>query len=141
MEGIFFTEDFQKKIQLINTYLNEKLAPYLVYIYGSTVKGSTHKDSDIDIAFLSDSIFNQYEMFIIGEGLANLLDCEVDLVDLSNASTVMQAQIIKSGKVIQSKDEKRRMEFEMVILKKYAKLNEERQPIIQRIKEDGAING
>jgi hypothetical protein len=76
---------------------------------------------------------------MIGQKLASLLDREVDLVDLSKASTVFQVQVVSTGKVIYCNDERRRMFFEMTVLKKYAMLNEERQCILEEIRERGTI--
>ena len=42
--------------QIIIEILTENLSPFLIVLFGSTAKGSTHKDSDIDIAFLSNDI-------------------------------------------------------------------------------------
>jgi uncharacterized protein len=34
--------------------LVERLSPFLILLFGSTVKGNTHSESDVDIAFLSN---------------------------------------------------------------------------------------
>ncbi|MGM0806881.1 MAG: type VII toxin-antitoxin system MntA family adenylyltransferase antitoxin [Bacillota bacterium] len=121
------------------SFLSEKLDPYLIVVFGSTAKGIDRVDSDLDIAYLSDHKIEKYDRFILGQELAALINKDVDLVDLNQASTVFAAQIIQSGKTILCKDNKRRMGFEMKTLKMYAKLNEEREIVMKRIEESGSI--
>ena len=66
---------------------------------------------------------------------------EVDLVDLEEASTVFQVQIISKGKVFYCSDETKRHLFEIKMLKMYTCLNEERADILRRIREDGTYYG
>ncbi|MDI3534941.1 MAG: uncharacterized protein PWQ82_1306 [Thermosediminibacterales bacterium] len=129
----------EKEINLIKNYLIEKVSPYLIVLFGSVVKGKARGNSDIDIAFLSDYKYKNYEIFMIAQGLADLLKRDVDLIDLNKASTVLQAQVVSTGKVIYCSDENRRMLFEMTVLKKYVKLNEERKCIMGKIKERGSV--
>lgn len=128
-----------KYISTIKNYLIEKISPYLIILFGSAVTGNLREDSDIDIAFLSEQSFSDYEIFMIGQGLANILDRNVDLVNLQKASTVFQTQVISTGKVIYCSDEKKRMLFYMLTYKMYARLNEERQCIFDKLKEGGSI--
>lgn len=121
------------------TFLNEKLDPFLIVVFGSTAKGTDRVDSDLDIAYLSDQTIEKYDRFMLSQELAALINKDVDLVDLNQATTVFATQIIQSGKTILCKDDKRRMEFEMKTLKMYAKLNEEREIVIKRIEESGSI--
>lgn len=121
----------------IRKYLHQRFTPWLIILFGSTVKGNTHGESDIDIAFLSDKISSEYEVFMAAQELADLLKKEVDLVDLARANTVFRAQVIGNGKVIWDDDPLRRMNFFMNSYKAYAKLNEERQPIFNRLKDKG----
>lgn len=126
--------------QIIMDILSERLSPSLVFLFGSTVKEFTHKDSDIDIAFLSDKKeLDKYEIFMIAQELASKLNKDVDLIDLNQASTVLQAQIVSSGKIIYCADERKKAEFELKVLKMYAKLNEERSPILKNIDESVSI--
>lgn len=126
--------------QIIVDHLIEKLSPFLIVLFGSTVKGNIHRESDIDIAFLSNhKNLDQYEIFMIAQELAAKLNRDVDLIDLDQASTVFQAQIVQSGKPIYCADEQKKAEFEIKALKMYAKLNEERAEILKKINESGTI--
>ncbi|MBU7591230.1 type VII toxin-antitoxin system MntA family adenylyltransferase antitoxin [Metabacillus halosaccharovorans] len=120
-------------------FLTEKISPNLIYIFGSTEKGTSNKNSDIDIAYLSDQEIYEYETFMMAQELAGNINFDVDLIDLKKASTVFQGQVVSTGKVIYNKNNDIRMNYEMKTLKMYAKLNEERQVITDKVEESGII--
>jgi len=130
-----------KDRDIIEELLIRKVKPFLIYIFGSCAKGTSHKNSDIDIAFLSDEDFTDYEIFMIAQELASLLNIEIDLVDLKKSSTVFKAQVVGTGKTIYCNNDTRRMYFEMDTFKEYALLNEERAVILENIKKRGNIYG
>ncbi|MFB7142128.1 nucleotidyltransferase domain-containing protein [Gottfriedia sp. NPDC056225] len=119
--------------------LIKKIDPYTIILFGSAADERMRPDSDIDLAYLSDTKLSNYERFILSQELANLLNNNVDLIDLNTSSTVFQAEIIHNGKVIYCSDIERRINFEIKVLKMYAKLNEERKEIIDDIKKRGSI--
>jgi len=71
--------------------------------------------------------------------IAGIFNRDIDLIDLSKASTVFKAQIVGTGKVIYCSDDTRRMYFEMRSFKEYALLNEEREVILRSIKERNSV--
>jgi len=123
----------QLQIKLIKTHLRQQIAPYLIIIFGSALTGKMLSHSDVDIAFLAEQKFSAYDLFIIGQHLADKLGRDVDLVDLQTASTVFQARVLTTGKVIHCTDDTKRMLFHMLTLKKYARLNEERKIIVEKL--------
>lgn len=126
--------------QVITETLVDNVSPWLIILFGSAVNGNLLKKSDIDIAFLSDEkILDKYETFMLAQELAANLNRDVDLIDLSQASTVFKAQIVQTGKIIYCIDEQKKDLFELKTLKMYAKLNEERSEIIKKIDESGSI--
>ncbi|OSX90641.1 nucleotidyltransferase domain-containing protein [Bacillus cereus] len=130
---------FQSMITAIIEKLQETVNPYWIIVFGSTAEGRERDDSDIDIAYLSDIKLGNYKRFLLAQELADIVHRDVDLVDLSEASTVFQAQIIHTGKTIFCSDEERKTIFEMKTLKMYSKLNEERKIIFEDIKKRGSI--
>ena len=124
--------------EIVNT-LKNTASPQLIYLFGSTAKGTSRAESDLDVAFLSPVTLDEYEVFMIAQQLATKLNQDVDLVDLRRASTVFQGQIVTTGKIIYTVDEQTRMNYEMKVLKMYAKLGEERKLIIDDIEESGTV--
>lgn len=128
-----------EQLQQIEDYLVKNLDPYLIMLFGSAVNGRLRAESDIDLAYLSDREMPAYDLFMLSQQIASILRRDVHLLDLDQVSTVMQAQVIANGKVILDREPPRRQEFFILVLKKYARLNEERASILAKIKERGSV--
>lgn len=130
-----------EQIEHIKKFLIDRLNPYLIIVFGSAANERMRPDSDIDVAYMSDQGRNagEHERFVLAQEMAGILDRDVHLVDLRQASTVLQAQVVSRGKVILDREPLRRQEFFLRVLKEYARLNEERAPILEKIKERGTI--
>lgn len=126
---------------LIIEYLTKELGAILIILFGSTATNKTHADSDIDIAFISKNKHDSLKLYTCTQDLSDLLKKEVDLIDLTKASPVMQVQIINKGRVIYDEDPQFRMEFFILAFKKYARLNEEREAVLKKIQERGRVYG
>ena len=126
-------------IELIKNVLIEKTSAFIIILFGSAADERLRDESDIDLAFLSEKILSEYEVFIIAQELANELGRDVDLIDLSKASTVFKSNILGTGKIIYSSDENRKHEFQINTFKDYALLNEERKELLDRTLERGSI--
>ncbi len=120
-----------------------KPVPRLIALYrfGSQAKGTTHPDSDVDLALLARNPIPAMRRFELAQELAIQLHREVDLVDLRSASTVMRMQVISTGTCLDAPDEPARREFEMYAYSDYARLNEERRDILKRIAASGVVYG
>lgn len=129
------------KIKTIIETLNNSIDPWLIILFGSYAKGVAHKESDVDIAFMTDQEIDEYQSFCIAQELADSIGIGVDLVNLHTASTVFQVQIIGYGKVLSCKDETRRQYYFVRTFKEYALLNEERAEILKGVKERGTVYG
>ncbi|WP_141432269.1 type VII toxin-antitoxin system MntA family adenylyltransferase antitoxin [Bacillus sp. 03113] len=124
----------------ITEFLTDKINPSYIIVFGSFAKGSQHQESDIDVAFYSkETSISSYDLFMLAQELASILKIEVDLIDMTHASTVFQAQIYTTGIVIYCMDDELRMNMTMLALSKYAKLNEERENILRKASESGSI--
>ena len=117
-------------LQIIKEFLKEQVGAYLIIIFGSAASGQLRAHSDIDIAFANDNKMEAKEMFALAQGLADKLGRDVDLVDLQQASTVFQMQIVSRGRVIYDDKPEKRQQLFMLILKQYASLNEERAIVL-----------
>jgi len=129
------------EIEMAKNHLINRVSPYVIYLFGSITKNGFRSDSDIDIAFLSDVIISDYDLFLTAQEIADICGRDIDLIDLTKASAVLKAQIVGSGNVVFCNDKLRRMYYEMCALKEYAFLNEERAKIMEKINESGQIYG
>lgn len=112
-----------------------------VYLFGSAAAGVETPDSDLDLAVLANRPLAPLERFDVQEAVAAAIGRDVDLVDLRGASTVMQAQVVSTGRVVLDADPGTRARFETVAYSAYALLNEERAGILEDIATRGTVYG
>ncbi len=77
--------------------------PRLVIRFGSTSKGTPRADSDIDIAVLTEKPLELEEQSEVVAWLAErfgLPEDRIDLVDLHNASPLLQHEIAERGELL-----------------------------------------
>ncbi len=128
------TLDKQKLIKCLPKIICQKLPDVkLIYLFGSYAAESNTQKSDIDIAVLMPTKLGSIERWKIQNDLADELSREVDLVDLLNASTVMQNQVIHQGICIYD-ELNHAAKFEMQVMSMYQHLNEERSDILELYK-------
>ncbi len=112
-----------------------------VYRFGSTSDGSEGPESDVDLAVLGPGRLDPVARFDLQERLASVFRRSVDLVDLRAASTVMAMQVIGAGTLLYESDPAARGRFEDLTYTLYARLNEQRRGILDRIAREGAVYG
>lgn len=126
--------------EIIVNALNKEIKDIIcIYLFGSFIKDEYRNDSDIDIAFLSEKKIDNIERWEISNLLSEKLKKNIDLVDMKAVSTVMRAQVVSKGICIYESDRNKKHLFEMYSLSDYARLNEERIKIIERIKKEGLV--
>ena len=121
--------------------IKQKLDPAFILLFGSFAKGTTHTESDIDLAYFSDKQLSSYERFILASELAEFVSREVDLVDIKDIDTVFTMQIFEQGIPIYIQDENEFIRQKIRAYRMYATLCEQRAPIIDAIKERGSVYG
>lgn len=127
--------------QGIVDHLREAVASLsAVYVFGSQVTGHATAESDLDVALLTDDDLSAEELWDLSSSLANLVKCDVDLLDLRAASTVMQYRIITTGKCVWAKDSQAAL-YESFILSQKTALDEARAGLLQDIQTTGTVYG
>ena len=122
--------------------LREALGDSVVaYRFGSTAGDFSRADSDVDIAVLATSRLEPLRRYELQERLASSLRRSVDLVDLRSASTILAMQVVANGRVVHDGDPDARGRFEDLVFTTYARLADERRPILDRIAEEGTVLG
>lgn len=96
----------------------------LVYLFGSYAKGTQNEKSDIDIAvyLIDEKILEKDPLYPsrIAIRIENILDKKKVDVRVLNGSTLrFRNQVLMHGKLLHSKDEKKRIEFETSSLAQY----------------------
>jgi predicted nucleotidyltransferase len=112
-----------------------------VYHFGSSAAGLDRPDSDVDLAVLADVTLPAVARFDLQERLAELYRRPVDLVDLRTASPVMAMQVLATSQLLLDAAPDARGLFEDRMFTAYARLNEERRGILDRIAAEGTVYG
>ena len=128
--------------QVLVTTIRQAMPDVLVvYLFGSFAKGEALETSDIDIAVLGSSSYDNVKLWNLAQKLSSLCRHDVDLVDLRQATTVMRIQIVAEGEHLFDDGSKESVLFEDFIFSDYARLNEERQGILDDVASRGNIYG
>ncbi len=105
-----------KKIGELKKVFREKEEILTAYLFGSAVTKKNTKLSDVDIALLLTEMNVRDELYFemdLREDISKIMgNDDFDLVILNKVPLVLRYQVLKSGKVLYSKDEKARIRFE-----------------------------
>lgn len=94
-----------------------------IYRFGSTITGYARPESDVDVAVLVARPLTGMDMFRLTEELTEATGREVDLMDLSCASTVARWEVITGGRRLFTADEADVAGFELSALRDMQDLN------------------
>ena len=111
------------------------LNPAAVYVFGSTATGRERPESDLDLAVLPMDPVSASQLLEVRFQLAEALGRDVDLIDLARSSTVLRKEVLAGGRLLFETASARREEFEMYALSDYARLNEERAPVLAVLRQ------
>ena len=129
--------NFPLVVQLLQNRLPNLMA---VYAFGSQVEGTADQNSDLDLAVLVAGYADPIDLWDISSDLAELVNCEVDLLDFRAASTVMQHQILTKGERLFAVDNSIGS-YESSLLSEMTALNEARAGVLADIQKDGSVYG
>ena len=136
------TPDLDPQDRIIVDALRSALSDLVaVYRFGSSAHGTAHRASDTDVAVLARDRLSATVRFDLQEQLASHLGHDVDLVDLAATSPVMAIQVVARGRFLYYGDPDVRGGFEDRTFGVYARLNEERSGILERIGAEGTVYG
>jgi predicted nucleotidyltransferase len=112
-----------------------------MYRFGSSVDGTTHRESDTDVAVLARTRLRHTDRFDLQERLAAGLGRDVDLVDLAATTPMLAIQVVARGCLRFDGDADARGRFEDRTFSAYARLNDERRGILERVRSEGTVYG
>ena len=112
-----------------------------IYLFGSYQTDNEWPDSDVDVAVLLPYPDAKHDRLMVVSKcryrLEDILKKDVDLVNLRLTSTVFQFQIVSTGRLLYTADERAVQEFEMLTISLYQKLCEERCDILEEFYKTG----
>lgn len=111
-----------------------------VYGFGSRVQGTATAQSDLDLAVLVSGYADVTQLWQLAGELADMAGCDVDLLDLRAASTVMQYQVITQGERWWARDAQAAI-FESAVLSEKTELDAARAGVLADIGQRGSVYG
>jgi predicted nucleotidyltransferase len=107
----------------LNRYFPTQTDVLCVYLFGSVARGKERRGSDLDIAVLFDSGVpteqHTQRQLALMDDLSRLVDRDVDVVVLNKASCFMRFQILRSGRRLYERSNRREHEFESRAIREY----------------------
>ncbi len=86
--------------QQLSSIFKKKKWLAAAYLFGSTATGRDRRGSDLDLAIITKKTISGRERLRMETDLASRLGRDVDLVVFGQASTLLQHQILKHGRLI-----------------------------------------
>jgi predicted nucleotidyltransferase len=109
-----------------------------IYAFGSKVQATDGPDSDLDLAVLVAGYADPVLLWELAGSLAEIAGCDIDLLDLRAASTVMQYQVITTGRRLWAAGVQTDL-FECYVLSEKTALDSARAPLLADIRATGKI--
>lgn len=111
-----------------------------VYLFGSQVTGETTPTSDVDLALLLPTPLTAEQRWQLSGVLADRLRTDVDLIDLRQAATTLQIQVVTEGRRLWNRG-LASDEFELTVQSEYWDLTIQRRQLLADIKQRGSVYG
>lgn len=111
-----------------------------IYAFGSRMQGTARPDSDLDLAVLVGGYADPLQLWELAGQLAGLSDWPVDLLDLRAASTVMQYQVLTTGRRLWAREPEAGL-FECFVMSEKIALDEARAGLLHDIATEGRVYG
>jgi uncharacterized protein len=124
---------------LVVTGIQSKIPDVIaIYAFGSQINGTANPESDLDLAVLVAGYADGLVLWDLSNTLSDTTGCPVDLLDLRAASTVMQYQVITTGRRLWGNALAAGL-FECFVMSEKMTLNAMRAPLLEDIHRTGTI--
>jgi len=112
------------EIEEVKVFIKGQERVRVAYLFGSYAKGKAGPLSDFDIAVLLDGCLGERESFDLRlrliNGISSILKTDkLDVVVMNEAPLLLNYNILREGRILDSKDELERVMFETHILSRY----------------------
>lgn len=110
------------------------------YAFGSRVHGTARADSDLDLAVLVPGYADPLVLWSLAADLSVPAGCDVDLLDLRAASTVMQYQVLTTGERLWAQEPDAGL-FECYVMSEKLDFDQARAALLADITREGRVHG
>jgi len=110
-----------------------------VYLFGSAASGTDRPDSDIDLAIFAGQPIPRSQLLDVQEAIAQALLRDVDLIDLTAVTTILQMQAIGEGRLLDAPRPDEAALFEVRVMREYQDLKRRRAETEADIVQRGSV--
>jgi len=130
-----------KNFERLKEYFEKQPLVSLVFAHGSYVSGKMREDSDLDLGVLFRKKPDAAIVLKLQYELSELLEAEVDLAVLNEASPIFARQVLEKGREIFCRNEREKQRFVLKVLNEYADLKYCRRDIEKHISKGNIFAG
>ena len=124
--------------QLIAAIRHELPGALSIYAFGSRIAGGAMPDSDLDLSVLMQGYADPVKLWELASQITDIAGVNVDLADFRSASTVLQHQILVTGRRLWSLDIQADL-FELFVLREKFNLDDARAALMKDIQIRGSV--
>lgn len=106
-------------IEAIRDFASSRERIVAVYLFGSLATARERQDSDMDLAIMVRGALSTVDRVDMETELSNLVHRDVDLVVFHQASSLLQHQVLKYGRLIHEADRAERVRQEVLARRDY----------------------
>jgi len=132
--------NFADEALVISTILATFPNALAIYVFGSRANGTSNSKSDLDLAVLVAGYADPMQLWNLSNNLAEIAGCDVDLLDMRAASTVMQYQILQTGHRLWASQLEADL-FECFVLNEKLNFDQARAGLLADIQKRGTVYG
>lgn len=111
------------------------------WLFGSAANGRWRAGSDLDIAVQTREDWLPADRFEAANALSERLGIDVDLLDFQRLDTVMQVQIIGTGRRLMARDPVALLQYEGFLHTEYQNIQRWRQPMMRALADRLSASG
>lgn len=105
------------------------------WLFGSAAQDHFRPGSDLDIAVDLPQPLDAMQKWAAAEQIAQQFRIDVDLLDFHRLSTVMQFQVLATGRLLFSQDARATLEYTAFVMGEYQRIQVWRQPMMRQLAE------
>lgn len=122
----------------------------IAYLHGSVARGTPLPTSDIDVAVVLSEMLPPHKCLELEFALQAALEdatglSEMDVRAINQAPITVQGEIVQTGQLLYERDKERRVEFEILVRKKYfdyaPRAEMMQKAFLKRVREKGILRG
>jgi uncharacterized protein len=112
-----------------------------IWLFGSAAKGHWHAGSDLDLAVQTSGSWPMADRLEAANTLSQRLGIDVDLLDFQRLDTVMQVQVLDTGRLLFARDPVALIQYAGFLHTEYQHIQRWRQPMLRALAERLAASG